>query len=903
MKKVKLIITASVLILFLPHLIAGSNNPVNTKMANRNNIVFTSDYNMAPRISINDASRTEGKSLGFQVTLDSEGDMQVKVDYKTKNGSAKAPGDYDNRSGTLIFEQGQTSKTIAVATINDDLYEGDETFTIELSNPFNATIADDEGIGTILEDDVPPVINVDDVQFNEGGDNFIFTMSITKASGMEAMARLFSLDGTANAPDDYTPINVDVSIPAGSQTSTINVPINDDEIYESDETFTINISNPTNATIGDGQATITIQDNDPPPSLHVKDVTVNEDAGTATFTVSLSTVSGLEVTYDYSTSDGTANAPDDYTSTDGMLTIPSGSSSGTVDVPIIDDTMDELDETFTMYLSNPTNVAFADSGAVCTIVDNDSGPLITVADVDVNESAGTATFTVSLSVVSNMDIAVDYTTSDGTANAPDDYTSSDGTLTIPSGNTSGIVEVPIVDDTMDELDETFTVDISNPVNATIEDGQITVTIIDNDDNSPPTISDIPNQVTEEDTPIVAIAFVVDDAETAPTLLTLAGSSNNQQLVPNSNIEFGGQGTNRTVTVSPDENQSGSATVRVTVSDGSSMTHDSFDIDVIEVNDAPTISDIPNQVTEADTPIVAIPFVIADAETAPDMLTLTGSSNNQQLVPNDNIAFGGEGTNRTVTVTPANNQTGTATITVEVSDGNLSSSDTFELDVSATPKVNIAESSGSTNVTEGGETDSYDIVLNSYTYADVVITITPDDQLDLGEGGGTPITKTFNSENWSTDQKVPVSAVDDFIIEDAHTGTITHSSTSTNDLYNDISIVEIMVNIIDNDVTQVKTNEHGVNVDKFALEQNYPNPFNPTTLISYQLPKPSEVSLTIYNFKGQLTRTLIQETKQTGYHSILWNGRDNSGNLVSDAVYIYHMKAGEFSATRKLILLK
>jgi formylglycine-generating enzyme required for sulfatase activity len=151
------------------------------------------------------------------------------------------------------------------------------------------------------------------------------------------------------------------------------------------------------------------------------------------------------------------------------------------------------------------------------------------------------------------------------------------------------------------------------------------------------------------------------------------------LVPNTNIVFGGSGANRTVTVTPVDDQVGTATIAVTVSDGSLSSSDTFVL-TVNVNSAPMISDIAAQTINEGNDTGAIPFTIGDGQTAASSLTLNGSSNNTTLVPNANIVFGGSGVNRTVTVTPANGQTGRATITVMVSDGTHSNMYTFDLTV-------------------------------------------------------------------------------------------------------------------------------------------------------------------------------------------------------------------------------
>ncbi len=90
---------------------------------------------------------------------------------------------------------------------------------------------------------------------------------------------------------------------------------------------------------------------------------------------------------------------------------------------------------------------------------------------------------------------------------------------------------------------------------------------------------------------------------------------------------------------------------------------------------------------------------------------------------------------------------------------------------------------------------------------------------------------------------------------------------------------------------------------FQLEQNYPNPFNPNTTISYLLKNNSNVKLSIYNLKGQLVKTLVNQTIQEGRHSVNWNETDEFGKQVASGVYFYKLSTPDFSQTKKMLLLK
>ena len=93
-------------------------------------------------------------------------------------------------------------------------------------------------------------------------------------------------------------------------------------------------------------------------------------------------------------------------------------------------------------------------------------------------------------------------------------------------------------------------------------------------------------------------------------------------------------------------------------------------------------------------------------------------------------------------------------------------------------------------------------------------------------------------------------------------------------------------------------------ERYALSQNYPNPFNPSTTIVFELPEANTVTLRIYNIKGQLVRTLLNNGAwDAGRHSVKWDGRNQSGNRIASGIYIYHLSAGSFSKARRMILLK
>ncbi|MDX1963469.1 MAG: Calx-beta domain-containing protein [Pirellulales bacterium] len=215
------------------------------------------------------------------------------------------------------------------------------------------------------------------------------------------------------------------------------------------------------------------------PTISINDVTVNEGASAATFTVSLSAASGQTVTVNYAIANGTAVGTEDYTKTSGTLTFAPGDMMKTFMVDITDDPLDEFDETFFVNLSAATNATIADNQGQGTISDNDAPPTVSVSDATVTEG-GTFIFNVSLSAASQKVISVFVQTEPGTAARDDDFGWGSIPLTFNPGQTSIGVLVNTVDDPLDEDVETMTLELTQPVNVTIADASGLGTINDND---------------------------------------------------------------------------------------------------------------------------------------------------------------------------------------------------------------------------------------------------------------------------------------------------------------------------------------------------------------------------------------------------------------------------------------
>ncbi|HXJ72981.1 MAG TPA: Calx-beta domain-containing protein, partial [Candidatus Dormibacteraeota bacterium] len=250
-----------------------------------------------------------------------------------------------------------------------------------------------------------PFLSITDVTVTEGDSgttNTAFTVSLSAVSGQNVTVNFTTADGTAVAGGDYVSTNGLLSFAPGTTNQTITVRVNGDLLNEANETFFVNLSNPTNATFGDSQGVGTINNDDPVVAIAISDATVTEgNSGTtnAVFTVSLSAISGQTVTLNFATADGMALAGTDYVSTNGLLSFAPGTTNQTVTVRVNGDLLNEADETFFVFLTTSTNATLSDSLGVGTINNDDPVVSIAINDVAVTEgNSGTtnAVFTVSL---------------------------------------------------------------------------------------------------------------------------------------------------------------------------------------------------------------------------------------------------------------------------------------------------------------------------------------------------------------------------------------------------------------------------------------------------------------------------------------------------------------------------
>ncbi|MBU0498603.1 MAG: VWA domain-containing protein, partial [Gammaproteobacteria bacterium] len=377
------------------------------------------DNDTAPTFAINDVSVSEGGVATFTVTRTGDAQQAQTVNYYSSGLTATQGTDYTGVSGTLTFNQGETTKTIQVQTTQDSTYEGPETFNIVLHNPNFGGITDNTGIGTILDDGTGPGPNPDDdtptlsvssptVTENDTHGYVQFTVSLSNPSTQTTTVSLALNDGTAQgAGVDYGsagPGNLLVStdggttwsdatsatIPAGQTSLLVRSPINNDSIDEPNETFTLTatrtagtpVTNPGGAASG----TSTIIDDDAAPtiqSITPANSSVTEGSSLS-FAVTLSNTSSSATTHNFSLGGGTATGGIDYklplangdfdqgvtiNGAGNQITVPAGVTTFHVSIPTYTDVLVEGAETATLTIGVQSAIGTINDGITPLVLD------------------------------------------------------------------------------------------------------------------------------------------------------------------------------------------------------------------------------------------------------------------------------------------------------------------------------------------------------------------------------------------------------------------------------------------------------------------------------------------------------------------------------------------------------
>ena len=402
------------------------------------------------------------------------------LQFTTAGGSATAGSDYTAVSQTLSFAAGETSKSVTVAVTDDAVAEANETVVAAISNASTGTISTSAATASILDNDqsVWSVASAGDV--DEGAGVITYTVSRTGTTGA-ATIEFATAGGTATAGSDYTAANQTLSFAAGETVKNITVAITNDAVAEGNETVTVAVSNASTGSIANNTATATILDNDQSIWSLASASNVDEGAGFITYTVSRTGATGA-ATIEFATAGGTATAGSDYTAANQTLSFAAGETSKTVMVAVADDAVAESNETVTAVISSASTGNIATGTVTATILDNDQSVWAVASVGNVDEGAGSITYTVSRTGATDA-ATIAFSTAGGTATAGDDYTAASQILSFAAGETSKTITVAVINDAVAEGNETVAATISSASTGSIAVNTATATILDNDQSN------------------------------------------------------------------------------------------------------------------------------------------------------------------------------------------------------------------------------------------------------------------------------------------------------------------------------------------------------------------------------------------------------------------------------------
>jgi uncharacterized delta-60 repeat protein len=407
----------------------------------------------------------------------------VTVDFATTNYTAAAGVDYVANMGTLTFNPGETNKVIIVPLINNGLHGTSRLFRVDLSNPGGGALLGVRQIVyvTIFDNDAGYSIWTSTPSVNENVGAVHATVNRGNDLNSAVSVDYSTTDGSATAGADYTAASGTLTFAAGETSRQIVIPIVNDGLKETVETFRIVLSNPSAGTsLGTANLTITLQDNDPGIEFEQTGYVVPESTVQAVINILRQDDLNTTATVDYFTSNETAVAGEDYVAASGTISFVPGERSKEIRIDLVNDSFFETPERFVIRLINATGGAVlgARQTAGVIIQENDLGFEFGWASFEAREESGSP---ILLTVVRRQDNAntpatVDYSTENGTAVAGMDYATASGTLSFAPGETSRAIAVTLLNDELVENTEHFTLKLGNPTGGVPLGAQISAVI-------------------------------------------------------------------------------------------------------------------------------------------------------------------------------------------------------------------------------------------------------------------------------------------------------------------------------------------------------------------------------------------------------------------------------------------
>ena len=743
-----------------------------------------------PSFAVADASASEGDDITFTVTRSGAMDNAVSVKWNTKpatgdGANAASASDYtpETTAQTLSFAKGVGTQTFTVATTEDSLHEGNETFLVELTDAVGGTISTAEATGTITDDDAAPTVLTLTVDADTGTDGT--QTSLAEDGGMKTVRVTATLDGSSTFTEakmvtvevgagtdaaeegtDYAEVTTrSITINAGSSSGYVDFPLTptNDDIDEPSEDISIE-GTLTGLAVTGTSLTLTDDEDTPTVTLVLTPTTINESGATtaSTVTATLSGESSVAVTLTVAAAAGANTAAGDFTlSAANTLTIAAGAtaSTGAVTITAVDNDVDAPNKSVTVSATASGGGVASPADQTLTINDDEGVPTATLVltPTTINESGATTASTVTATLSGESSVAVTLTVAAaaGANTVAGDFTlSATTTLTIAVGATTstGTVTITAVDNNMDAPNKSVTVSATasgGGVSGVANPDSQTLTITDDDDVAPTvTLVLTPATINESgSTNTSTVTATLLGKSSAAVTLTVAAAAGAHTVAGDFTVS-----TNKTLTIAAGAKTSTGA-----------VTITAVDNDVDAPNKSVTVSATASGGGVADPGNQTL--TITDDDVAPTGITLSVSP-----------ATVGEGDDETeITVTATVNGTtryvDAKTVTVSVGGGDAISG----TDYTAVPSFDIIIAAGEASkagtfdltptddvVHEGTEKIDINGTLSGVTITKATITLTDDDAaptaltLSVDADMGTPGAQTSLEEDGGA-KKVRVTA--------------------------------------------------------------------------------------------------------------------------------------------------
>jgi hypothetical protein len=545
-------------------------SPVNATIVRRLTPVLLVDNDVTagtPAMSVSDTLVDEtARTATFLVTLNKPSTVPVSASYATAAGTATEGNDFTAASGLLSFAPGEVVKVVTVPITDDSEHELDEYFTLQLSNPGNATLADASGLATIAANDAPPTgapyVTARALVTDETAALQYVVIELSAPSTNEVRIDFDIQNGTANyhsSVPDFQRVNGTLVFAPGVTAMTVAMPVIGDSTAEDMERAWIVLDTPVNAVVQQRLTPIFFFDNDATagvPAISASDPVVDEGAGRATFMVWLNKPSTATVTVGYATADETTSAGIDYRPASGTLSFAPGEVVKTVTVDLVNDADTELDEFFTLLLSNPGNATLAENAGRAQIGASDGAPAgspyVFVRPAAADESMGSQQIVVQLSAPSTNEVRINFDMANATANyhsSVPDFHRHNGTLVFAPGETTKVVTMPVINNTTAEARELAWFELDSPVNAVVPQRLWPVWLHDNDAIAGTPVASVSDAVVDErggfatffvsldrpSTSLVSVAYASVD-ETALAGADYRAASGTLQFAPGETVK-------------------------------------------------------------------------------------------------------------------------------------------------------------------------------------------------------------------------------------------------------------------------------------------------------------------------------------------------------------------------------